>query len=74
LLAARKLRPGLFDVVVPTISILAEPPVAWVDGVVRRKGSEGVARAYLEFLYSVEAQEAAARHFYRPSLPEVAAR
>ena len=74
LLAARKLRRGEFEIVMPSVSILAEPPVAWVDGVVRKKNSEKVARAYLEFLYTPEAQEAAARHFYRPSLPEVAER
>jgi sulfate transport system substrate-binding protein len=74
LLVTRKLKPGAFEIVVPTVSILAEPPVAWVDGVVQKKGTEKVARAYLEFLYTPEAQEAAARHFYRPSLGAVAER
>jgi sulfate transport system substrate-binding protein len=59
---------------VPSISILAEPPVAVVDKVVLRKGTADVARAYLEYLYSKEAQEMVARHYYRPRDPEVAAK
>jgi len=74
LLVTKKLKPGQFEIVLPTVSILAEPPVAWVDNVVQKKGSEKAARAYLDFLYMPEAQEAAARHFYRPSLKEVAER
>ncbi len=58
----------------PSISILAEPPVAVVDKVALRKGTADVARAYLEYLYSKEAQEMVARHYYRPRDPEVAAR
>jgi len=61
-----------FQIVVPSLSILAEPPVTWVDRVVKKHGTEAVAKAYLEFLYSPEGQEIAARHFYRPRLPEVA--
>jgi sulfate transport system substrate-binding protein len=61
-------------VVVPSISILAEPPVAVVDKVAVRRGTVEVARAYVEHLYSKEAQEIAARHHYRPRDPEVAAR
>ncbi len=61
-----------FSIVVPSLSILAEPPVTWVDRVVKRHGTETVAKAYLEYLYSPEGQEIAARHFYRPRLPEVA--
>ena len=58
----------------PAVSILAEPPVAVVDRVVERHGTRAVAAAYLEFLYTPEGQEIAARHFYRPRDPEVAAR
>lgn len=64
-------RKGEFEVVVPSISILAEPPVAWVDTVVNRRGTLQVAQAYLEFLYSPEGQEIAARHYYRPRLEAV---
>ena len=63
-----------FDIVVPSLSILAEPPVTVVDSVVDRKGTRKAAEAYLNFLYSPEAQEIAAKNFYRPRLPEVAAR
>jgi sulfate/thiosulfate transport system substrate-binding protein len=66
LLAVRKLGPDRFDVVAPASSILAEPPVAVVDSVVDRKGTRAVATAYLEFLYTPEAQEIAARNSYRP--------
>jgi len=58
-------------VVYPSTSILAEPPVAWVDKVVSRRGTLQVARAYLEFLYSPEGQELAARHHFRPRLHSV---
>jgi sulfate transport system substrate-binding protein len=60
------------DVVLPSLSILAEPPVAIVDTVVDRKGTRAVAQAYLEFLYSTVVQEFAARHYYRPRLEAVA--
>ncbi|MBN8525029.1 MAG: sulfate ABC transporter substrate-binding protein [Planctomycetes bacterium] len=62
---------GSVQVVVPPVSILAEPPVAWVDAVVAKKGTAAVAKAYLEFLYTPAAQEIAAKHRYRPRLPEV---
>ena len=62
-----------FEVVVPSESILAEPPVAVVDGNVDAKGTRKVAEAYLEFLYSPEGQALAAKHYYRPSKPELAA-
>jgi sulfate transport system substrate-binding protein len=55
-----------FEVVIPSLSILAEPPVAVVDKVVDRKGTRGPADAYLKFLYTPEGQEIAAKHFYRP--------
>ena len=61
-----------FQIVIPSMSILAEPPVAWVDTVVRRHGSREVAEGYLRFLYEPEAQDAIARRHYRPSLPAVA--
>jgi sulfate/thiosulfate-binding protein len=54
------------DIVYPSLSILAEPPVAWVDKNVDRKGTRAVAQAYLEYLYSDEAQDLAGKHFYRP--------
>ena len=73
-LAIDKLGADKFEIVTPSISILAEPPVAWVDKVVRHRGTERVARAYLEYLYSKEGQEIVARHHFRPRDPEVAAR
>jgi sulfate transport system substrate-binding protein len=63
-----------FEVVVPPSSILAEPTVAWVDTVNRRRGTGKVARAYLEYLYTQEGQTLAAKHHFRPTDPEVAAR
>lgn len=62
---------GEVDIVVPPISILAEPPVAWVDAQVRRKGTAAIAKAYLEFLYTREGQEIIAQNFYRPIDPDV---
>ncbi|HVN42284.1 MAG TPA: sulfate ABC transporter substrate-binding protein, partial [Steroidobacteraceae bacterium] len=63
-----------FEIVVPSVSILAEPPVAVIDKVAARRGTSEVARAYLEHLYSPEGQEIIARHYYRPHDPAVAAR
>jgi sulfate/thiosulfate transport system substrate-binding protein len=71
-LAIKELGPDKVDVVVPSLSILAEPPVTLVDKVVDRKGTRAVAQAYLEFLYTTEAQEIAARNYYRPRLDAVA--
>jgi sulfate/thiosulfate transport system substrate-binding protein len=65
-LALQELGPGKFEIVVPAVSILAEPPVAVVDAVVKRRGTAAVAKAYLEFLYSPEGQAIIARHAYRP--------
>ena len=65
---------GQVDIVVPSISILAEPPVAVVDKVVDRKGTRAVAEAYLQFLYSPEGQEIAARNHYRPRDSKIAAK
>jgi len=63
-----------FDIVYPATSILAEPPVAVVDKVVDKKGTREVAQAYLDYLYTPEGQEIAARNFYRPIDPKVAAK
>jgi sulfate transport system substrate-binding protein len=73
-LAVEQLGKGRFDLVVPTTSILAEPPVAIVDKVVDRRGTRAVAQAYLEYLYSPEGQEIAAKWHYRPRDAKVAAR
>jgi len=73
-LATKELGPDKFDIVVPSISILAEPPVAVVDKVAERKGTTAVAKAYLEFLYSKQGQEIAAQNYYRPRDPQVAAK
>jgi len=73
LLASREIGKGRFDVVVPSMSILAEPAVAVVDQVAARRGTTSVARAYLEYLYSEEGQTIAARHYYRPRNTAVAA-
>lgn len=61
-----------FDIVVPSLSIVAEPPVAVVDKVVDKKGTRQLAEAYLKYLYSPQGQELVAKHFYRPRLPAVA--
>lgn len=68
-LAIEELGPDRFDIVVPSLSILAEPPVALVDANVDRKGTRAVAEEYLNYLYSDEAQGIIARNFYRPSNP-----
>ena len=74
LLAVEKLGKGQFEVVIPSVSILAEPPVALVDKVADRRGTRKVAEAYLQFLYTPEAQEIAAKHYYRPRLDAVRAK
>ena len=66
--------PGKLEIVVPSISILAEPPVAVVDKVVDRKGTRAIAEAYLQYLYSPEGQELAAKRYYRPRDQAIAAR
>lgn len=66
-LAVQELGPEEFEIVVPSISIKAEPPVALVDGNVDQKGTRELAEAYLEFLYSDVGQRLAAKHFYRPA-------
>jgi sulfate transport system substrate-binding protein len=66
LLAVKELGPDKFEIVAPSSSILAEPPVAVVDKVVDKRGTRAVAEAYLQYLYSAEGQRIAARHYYRP--------
>jgi sulfate transport system substrate-binding protein len=68
-LAIEELGPDRFDIIVPSLSILAEPPVALVDKTVDAKGTRAVAEEYLNYLYSDEAQNIIARNFYRPSNP-----
>ncbi|PYB72438.1 MULTISPECIES: sulfate ABC transporter substrate-binding protein [Rhizobium] len=70
-LAGQEFGADSFDIVVPPISILAEPPVTVVDGNVDAKGSRKQAEAYLAYLYSEEGQNLAAKHFYRPAKPEL---
>ena len=65
--------PDKYEIVTPSLSILAEPSVAVVDDVVNRKGTRKLAEAYIKYLYSPEGQEIAAKHFYRPRNAEVAA-
>jgi len=73
-LAVKEMGADKVEIVVPPRSILAEPPVAVVDTVVDQHGTRALAEAYLQFLYSPEGQEVAARNFYRPRQPEVAAK
>ena len=72
LLSLKEFGSDKFEIIYPSVSILAEPPVSIVDKVVDRKGTREVATAYLEYLYTPEGQEIAARNFYRPRLAEVA--
>jgi sulfate/thiosulfate-binding protein len=74
LLLLREVGKDKFDLVVPSVSILAEPPVAVVDRYVDKHGSRAVSEAYLQYLYSDEGQEIAAKHHYRPRSPEIAAK
>ncbi len=73
-LAVKELGPDKFDIVLPSLSILAEPPVTVVDKVVNKRGTRKVAEAYLRYLYTPVGQEIIAKHFYRPRDPQVAAR
>ena len=72
ILALKELGPGKFEIIAPSISIIAEPPVAIIDKVVDKRGTRKVAQAYLDYLYTEEGQEIAARHYYRPRLEKVA--
>src|SRR3954462_13594188 len=74
LLAIQELGPGKFEVVAPSLSILAEPPVAVVDKMANKHGTREVAQAYLEYLYTDAGQEIAAKHFYRPRNAAIAAK
>ncbi len=74
LLAAREASKGAVEIVAPSVSIVAEPPVALVDVNVDKHGTRVAAEAYLEFLYSPAGQELAAKHYFRPRAPEIAAR
>ncbi|MBX3730086.1 MAG: sulfate ABC transporter substrate-binding protein [Candidatus Sumerlaeia bacterium] len=69
-LAIEELGPDKFELVVPSLSILAEPPVTLIDGNARKHGTVEIAQAYLEYLYSPTGQRLAAKHFYRPVSPE----
>jgi sulfate/thiosulfate transport system substrate-binding protein len=71
LLAQRQMGADAFDIVRPSVSVLAEPPVALVDAVVDRRGTRAVAEAYLDYLYTPEGQDVAARNFFRPTDPAV---
>lgn len=71
-LAVNELGKDRFEIIVPSISILAEPSVAVVDRVVDRRGTRAIAQAYLEYLYTPEGQEIAAKNYYRPRLAAVA--
>ena len=71
-LALKEYGSDKFEIVIPSLSILAEPPVAIVDKVVDKRGTRQIAEAYLQYLYSEEGQEIVARHFYRPTNPNVA--
>jgi sulfate/thiosulfate transport system substrate-binding protein len=70
-LSIKELGPDKVEIVVPSLSILAEPPVAVVDKVVDKKGTRAAAQAYLDYLYTPEGQEIAARNYYRPRLDAV---
>jgi len=73
-LAVKEFGADKFEIVVPSVSILAEPTVSVVDKIVKKKGTEEVAKAYLDYLYSDEGQEIAARNFYRPRNAAIAAK
>jgi len=74
LLSLKEFGPDKLEIVAPSVSILAEPPVAVVDAVVDRKGTRKLAEAYLHYLYSPEGQDVIAQNYYRPRLPEIAAK
>ena len=74
LLAVRELGSGKVEIVMPSITVLAEPPVAVVEKVAKKHGTLAVAQAYLEYLYTDAGQDIAAKHYYRPRLDAVAAR
>lgn len=69
-LALKELGPDKFEIIVPSLSILAEPPVTVVDKNAKKHGTEAVSKAYLEYLYSDEGQDIAGKHYYRPTNPK----
>ncbi len=71
-LAINEIGKDKFDIIIPSLSILAEPPVAVVDKVANKKGNYELAKAYLNYLYSPEAQTLIGKHYFRPSNPDVA--
>lgn len=71
-LSINELGPDKFEIIVPSVSILAEPPVTVVNGVTEKRGTTKLATAYLEYLYSAEGQKIAAKNYYRPIKPELA--
>jgi len=71
-LAVKELGPDKFDIITPSVSILAEPPVAIVDKFADKHGTRKVAEAYLNFLYTDEAQAIIAQNYYRPATPKAA--
>jgi len=73
-LAVKEIGKGQFEIVTPSVSILAEPPVAVVDKVAKKHKTAAIAKAYLEYLYTAEGQEIVARHYYRPRSRSVAAK
>jgi sulfate/thiosulfate-binding protein len=73
-LAVNEIGKDKFEIVAPSLSILAEPPVAVVDKVVEKRGTRLTAQAYLDYLYSEEGQNIAAKHYYRPRDAKVAAK
>ena len=72
--SVKELGPDKFDIVTPSISILAEPPVSVVDKVVDKRGTRKVAEEYLKYLYSPEGQDIAGKNYYRPTDSKVAAK
>jgi sulfate transport system substrate-binding protein len=74
LLAQKELGPDKFDIIAPSLSILAEPPVTVVDKVVDKHGTRAVAQAYVDYLYSAEGQDIAGQNYYRPIDPTAAAK
>jgi sulfate transport system substrate-binding protein len=72
LLSLKETGKGDFEILAPSLTILAEPPVTWVDKVVKRHGTLALAEEYLKYLYTPEGQEIAAKHYYRPRLEAVA--
>jgi len=70
-MALREFGADVAEMVIPSISILAQPPVAWVDRTVESRGTQPLARAYLQYLYSPEGQRLAADHYLRPRMSSI---